>query len=142
MILLDTSILSELMRSTPAPEVKNWLLQKTNDDVLVTTAITISEIEYGISRLPEGRRRKDLEDRFAAMTGPRFEFAVLPLDEAAGRLAGRLRSKRESRGLDAGSADMMIAAITALADAKLATRNVKDFTGTGIEVINPWGISK
>lgn len=141
MIVLDTNILSELIRPAPAPEVKNWLLHGTEGQALVTTVITVSEIEYGLSRLPDGRRRKELEERFAALTGAHFEFAVLPLDEQAARLAGSMRAAREAMGLHAQSADMMIAAITALARASLATRNVKDFTETGIKIVNPWDMT-
>ena len=140
MIVLDTNILSELMKTSPAKEVKDWLYRVEND-LLVTTVITISEIEYGICRLPEGKRREALEERFAALTGPRFEFAVLPLDEPAARIAGRLRSARENQGLAAQSADMMIAAIVKSAGASLATRNIDDFAGTGIELINPWRLA-
>ena len=141
MIVLDTNVLSELIRPAPALEVKSWLLQGTKGEALVTTVITVSEIEYGLNRLPDSRRRKELEERFAALTGAHFEFAVLSLDEEAARLAGRMRGRREAMGLHAQSADMMIAAITALAGASLATRNVKDFTETGIRIVNPWGMT-
>ena len=138
MIALDTNVLSELMRPSPAPEVRQWLLQEVADETLVTTVITVSEIEYGLSRLPDGRRKQDLEERFATLTGPRFNFMVLPLDEAAARLSGKMRGLRASKGLGSQLADMMIAAITKLAGARIATRNTKDFTDLGIELINPW----
>lgn len=127
------------MRPFPSPEVKEWLLENAADETLVTTVITVSEIEYGLSRLPDGRKKQDLEERFAALIGPSFNFTVLPLDDAAARLSGQMRGSRENKGLGAQSADMMIAAITRLANASLATRNVKDFTDTGIKLINPWG---
>ena len=127
------------MRPFPSPEVKEWLLENAADETLVTTVITVSEIEYGLSRLPDGRKKQDLEERFAALIGPGFNFTVLPLDDAAARLSGQMRGSRENKGLSAQSADMMIAAITRLANASLATRNVKDFTDTGIKLINPWG---
>lgn len=138
MIVLDTNILSELVRPHPAPEVKNWLSSKAAEDILVTTAITISEIGYGLARLPDGKRRQELEERFQILTGSGFEFIVLPFDDKAARLAGPMRAAREAQGLHAQSADMMIAAIAKLAGAALATRNIKDFTETGIELINPW----
>ena len=140
MIVLDTNILSELVRPVPAAEVKNWLLNKTEGETLVTTVITISEIEYGLARLSDGRRRKELEDRFEALTGAYFEFTVLPFEEKAARLTGRLRAAREAKGLHAHSADMMIAAITSLAGASLATRNTKNFTEIGIDLISPWDL--
>ena len=137
MIVLDTNVLSELMRPAPAPEVKHWL-RACGDERLVTTAITVSEIEYGLARLPVGKRRRDLEDRFGALTGPRFDFAVLPLEEQSARLSGRLRQLREAQGQSASAADMMIAAICKLQDAALATRNVKDFKDIGLALIDPW----
>ena len=140
MIVLDTNILSELVRPVPAPEVKEWLQEKTGDEVMVTTSITVLEIEYGLARLPDGKKRKQLEDRFDALTGAHFDFAVLPFDEHAARVAGRMRAAREENGLHAHSADMMIAAICAISNASLATRNTKDFTGTGIDIINPWDL--
>ena len=138
MIVLDTNVLSELMRPSPVPEVKQWFLQEVADETLLTTVITISEIEYGLSRLPDGRGKQDLEERFATLSGPRFNFTILPLDEAAARLSGKMRGLRESKGLSGQLADMMIAAMTKLAGARLATRNTKDFTDIGIELINPW----
>ena len=141
MIVLDTNILSELIRPVPAVEVKNWLLNKTEGKALVTTSITISEIEYGLARLPDGHRRKELEKRFEAMTGAHVDFTVLPFEEKAARLSGKFRAAREADGLHSHAADMMIAAICALAGASLATRNTKDFTKTGIELINPWNLA-
>lgn len=141
MIVLDTNILSELVRPVPAAEVKNWLLNSTEGETLVTTAITISEIEYGLARLPDGRRRKGLEERFEALTGTHTDFTVLPFEEKAARLSGKLRAAREASGLHSQAADMMIAAICTLAGASLATRNTKDFTKTGIELINPWDLA-
>ena len=105
---------------------------------MVTTTITIFEIEYGIARLPEGNRRQELEKRFAALTGEHVDFTVLPFEEKAARLAGKFKAYRETGVLHSHVADMMIAAICALAGASLATRNTKDFTNTGIELINPW----
>lgn len=140
MIVLDTNILSELVKSAPAPEVKNWLLNDAANETLITTAITIAEIEYGLARLPSGKRRQVLEERFHVLTGVNSNLAVLVFDDEAARLTGKLRASREAQGLLAQSADMMIAAITLLAGAKLATRNVKDFTETGVELINPWDL--
>ena len=138
MVVIDTNILSELVRPSPAQEVKKWLQERTGDEVMVTTAITISEIKYGLARMADGRKRKQLTDRFEALTGEHFDFAVLPFDDKAARIAGRMRATREGKGLHAHSADMMIAAIAHNAGATLATRNTKDFTDVGLEIINPW----
>lgn len=140
MIVLDTNILSELVSPAPAPEVKNWLLKHTEGEVLVTTSVTVFEIEYGLARLPYGRRRKELEERFETLTGSHSEFEILPFDAVTARLTGKLKADKEASGFNASSADMMIAAITFLAGAILATRNIKDFAETGIALINPWEI--
>jgi len=140
MIVLDTNILSELVKPAPAPDVKKWLLHHIEGEILVTTAITVFEIEYGLARLPDGRRRNELEERFETLTGSHSEFEVLPFDATTARLAGKLKAAREASGFHVTSADMMIAAITSLAGAALATRNTKDFAETGIHLINPWGL--
>ena len=138
MIVLDTNVLSELMRPTPSESVHRWLAQATTE-TLVTTVITAAEIEYGIARLPDGGRRADLADRFEALIGPDFGFTVLPFDEPAARLAGHLRLQREAQGLSAQFADMIIAGIAAQIGAAVATRNKGDFSNIGVEIINPWG---
>lgn len=137
MIVLDTNVISELMRAAPATKVREWLAL-VQEELLVTTVITVAEIEYGIARLPESRRRRDIAKRFADLTGPQFDFAVLPFDEPAARLSGQLRTERERQGRQTQMADMIIAAITMAAGADLATRNSKDFSGIGLTVHDPW----
>ncbi|QOC94967.1 type II toxin-antitoxin system VapC family toxin [Micromonospora craniellae] len=136
MIVLDTNVVSELMRAEPAPAVVAWLQQSSNAG-LYTTAVTVAEIRYGIARLPEGQRRESLHQAaneiFAA-----FPRQVLPFDLAAAGayadvVAGRERLRHPIDGFDA-----QIAAICRTRTAALATRNAKDFTDTGIEVIDPW----
>lgn len=139
-IVLDTNVLSELMRPIPALEITNWLSQLTPDQVLVTTVITVHEIQYGLSRLADSHKKNSLKVQFAKFVGPTSKLGVLSLDTMAAQLSGELRGLRESQGLHAQSADMMIAAITKTANAALATRNEKDFSSTGIEIINPWRI--
>lgn len=137
MIVLDTNVLSELMRPTPSESVHRWLAQATTE-TLVTTVITAAEIEYGIARLPDGRRRADLTDRFEALIGPDFGFTILPFDEPAARLAGHFRYQREAQGLSAQFTDMIIAGIAAQIGAAVATRNRGDFSNIGLEIISPW----
>lgn len=138
MIVLDTNVVSELMRPTPSEAVHRWLAQ-TTAETLVTTVVTVAEVEYGIVRLPDSRRRADLVDRFEALIGPDFGFTLLPFDEPAARLAGHFRHEREAQGLSAQFADMVIAGIAARFDASIATRNSGDFSNIGIDVVNPWG---
>ncbi|HWU49745.1 MAG TPA: type II toxin-antitoxin system VapC family toxin [Asticcacaulis sp.] len=134
MIVLDTNVVSELMKTAPDPRVQDWLMSL--DAVrLTTTAVTVTEIEYGLQRLPEGQRKTALQERFAAFAEA---MAVLPLDDGSARRAGQLRAMREVAGKPTTASDMMIAGIAAVADAILATRNHKDFDGLPLRIVNPW----
>jgi predicted nucleic acid-binding protein len=136
MIILDTNVVSELMRAEPEPAVLSWLRQKLGDS-LYTTTITVAEIRYGVARLPEGRRRESLHQAaneiFAA-----FPRQVLPFDLAAAGSYADVVTVRESLGNPIDGFDAQIAAICRSQAATLATRNTKDFTETGIAVVNPW----
>ena len=136
MIVLDTNVVSELMRAEPASAVLTWL-QRNSGAGLHTTAVTVAEIRYGIARLPEGRRRESLHQAaneiFAA-----FPRQVLPFDLAAAGAYADVVAGRENRGNPIDGFDAQIAAICRSQAATLATRNIKDFTDTGIEVIDPW----
>lgn len=134
MIVLDTNVISELMKPAPDPAVRDWLMALV-DTPLATTAVTVAEIEYGLRRLPDGRRRTELYARVETLIDA---LVVLPLDELSGRESGLLRALREAAGWSTAPSDMMIAGVTAVAGAALATRNVRDFRGLPIEVINPW----
>ncbi len=136
MIVLDTNVVSELMRAEPEPAVLRWLRQGSGDS-LYTTTITVAEIRYGIARLPEGRRRESLHQAaneiFAA-----FPRQVLTFDLAAANTYADVVTTRESLGNPIDGFDAQIAAICRSQAATLATRNTKDFADTGITVINPW----
>lgn len=136
MIVLDTNVVSELMRAAPAPAVLSWLAEHRASDVY-TTAITVAEIRYGISRLPGGRRRDGLQQAadeiFAA-----FPDQVLPFDLRAAAAYADLVAQRESTGNPISGFDAQIAAICRTHLATLATRNIADFTGTGVATVDPW----
>jgi predicted nucleic acid-binding protein len=136
MIILDTNVVSELMRPEPAPAVLAWLRQQTGGS-LYTTAVTVAEIRYGIARLPEGRRREALHQAaseiFAAFPGQ-----VLSFDLAAASTYADVVTGRESIGNPIDGFDAQIAAICRSRAATLATRNTKDFDDTGITLVNPW----
>lgn len=134
MTILDTNVVSELMKPSPDMSVRDWLM-RLGDMPLTTTAITISEIEFGLQRLPDGQRRTSLQARFEALAAA---LSVLPLDEAAARETGRLRAMREAAGLPSQPSDMMIAGIAAATGVALATRNIRDFEGLPIQLIDPW----
>ncbi|RZU52687.1 hypothetical protein EV385_4567 [Krasilnikovia cinnamomea] len=135
-IVLDTNVVSELMRSEPAPAVLAWL-QRSSGYGLYTTAVTIAEIRYGIARLPEGRRRKSLhqaaDEIFAA-----FPRQVLPFDLASASAYADIVAEREKQGNPISGFDAQIAAICRSQAASLATRNTRDFVDTGISLLDPW----
>jgi hypothetical protein len=136
MIVLDTNVVSELMRAEPALAVLTWLQQNSGDS-MYTTTVTVAEIRYGIARLPEGQRRESLHQAaneiFAA-----FPRQVLPFDLAAANAYADVVTVRESLGNPIDGFDAQIAAICRSQAAALATRNTKDFTNTGISVVDPW----
>jgi predicted nucleic acid-binding protein len=134
MIVLDTNVVSELMKARPDEQVHKWL-RSLGDMRLTTTSVSVAEIEYGLQRLPDGRRKTELQDRFTSLIEA---LTVLPLDDIAGLRAGQLRAQRDHQGMPATASDMMIAGIATTANAPLATRNVKDFDGLQVQVIDPW----
>jgi predicted nucleic acid-binding protein len=136
MIILDTNVVSELMRPEPDARVRQWVGGQRTDE-LGTTAITVAEIRHGIERLPDGRRKESLlsaaTDLFAA-----FGELVQPFDTLAAAWFGPVMVRRARVGLRIEGFDAQIAAICRARGAALATRNVKDFLETGIDVIDPW----
>jgi len=136
MIILDTNVVSELMRPDPAPGVGSWVRDRDRRE-LRTTVITVAVVRYGIARLPDGRRKQVLlaaaDEIFAA-----FAEQVLPVDNAAAEHYAVIASSRERAGKPIAGFDALIAAVCRSQGAALATRNVSDFDGTGIEVIDPW----
>jgi toxin FitB len=136
MIVLDTNVVSELMRPAPAPAVRSWL-QGHPDKDLFTTAITVAEIRYGIARLPHGRRR-DILYQAASEIFAAFPDQVLPFDLPAASAYADLVAHCESLGSPIDGFDGQIAAICRTHAATLATRNIKDFTNTGVAVVDPW----
>jgi predicted nucleic acid-binding protein len=136
MILLDTNVVSELMRPEPAPQVASWVRSRDRRE-LFTSSITLAEIRYGLARLPDGRRKQVLvdaaDDIFRA-----FSDQVLPVDVTAAEHYAIVASTRERSGRPMSGFDALIAAICRSRGAVLATRNLPDFDGTGIDIIDPW----
>lgn len=136
MIILDTNVVSELMRPEPAPRVATWVRDRDRRE-LRTTAITLAEVRYGMARLPDGRRKQVLlaaaDEIFSA-----FADQVVPVDTAAAEHYAVIAGNRERAGKPIAGFDALIAAVCRSRGAALATRNVSDFDGTGIEVIDPW----
>lgn len=139
MIVLDTNVVSELMRPAPAPEVVAWLGRSARSD-LHTTAVTAAEVRYGIARLPDGRRKAALLGAAQEIFGA-FPAQILPFDDAAAAAYADLVARCERRGMPIDGFDAQIAAICAVHGAALATRNVGDFRDTGVEIRDPWSES-
>jgi predicted nucleic acid-binding protein len=137
MIVLDTNVLSEPLRPTPSARVLDWLRSQPNA-ALFTTTITEAELLYGIAILPQGKRRRLLESAVARIFAERMTGRILPFDSAAAREYADLVAERRFAGRPISEADARIAAIARSRGAELATRNVADFAGCELEVINPW----
>ncbi len=140
MIILDTNVISELARQVPDPGVLSWLDSLAVSNV-ATTAITAAELRYGIARLPDGHRKRELTAIIRDILTEDFHGRVLPFDERSSVQYADIVTGRERIGRPVGIADAQIAAICRDLSAELATRNTADFEETGIEVINPWELS-
>jgi len=136
-IVLDTNVISELARQAPDPGVLSWLDSLEISDV-ATTAITAAELRYGVARLSEGHRKRELTVVIRGILTEDFHGRVLPFDERASVRYAEIVTGRERIGRPIGVADAQIAAICRDSGAVLATRNAPDFEETGIELINPW----
>ncbi|NUB46754.1 type II toxin-antitoxin system VapC family toxin [Fertoebacter nigrum] len=137
MILLDTNVISELMRVEPAQIVLDWFGQHEAADLFIS-AITEAELRTGVAILPDGQRRDRLQLAIDAMIDQDFQTRVLPFDSSAARSYAEIATARRAKGKPIMDADCQIAAIARACGAAIATRNVKDFEGPGISVINPW----
>jgi toxin FitB len=137
MIVLDTNILSELMRPKPSPRVVAWVTQQAAAE-LFTTAITEAEIFYGIELLGTGKRRDSLQAAAEGMFNEDFVGRVLGFESEAAHHFARIAAYRRGLGKPISHADAQIAAIARAHGAKLATGNGADFAECGIAVINPW----
>ena len=137
MIVLDTNVLSEFMRVEPDAKVLDWVdAQPTLE--LAISAITVAEILHGIARLPSGKRKQKLESHAMAMFEEDFAGRILPFDAHAAVEYATLAAGAEAKGRTAAMADAQIAAICLSHGASIATRNMRDFEFSGVEVINPW----
>jgi predicted nucleic acid-binding protein len=137
MIVLDTNVLSALMRSAPDREVIDWLDRQPPESIWITS---ISEFEsrYGLALLPDGRRRKALESAFERLLKEDLENRILPFDSAAAAEAAMLAAKRQQSGQPVDMRDTQIAGIALARRATIATRNTRHFSGLNVDVVNPW----
>ena len=137
MILLDTNVISELMRPQPHAVALAWIARQERRRIY-TTSVTKAEIYYGVAILPSGRRRTSLFLDAQKMFAEDFEGRVLPFDGDAATYFGNIAAERRRRGMALDVPDLQIAAIASAHNAAVATRNVDDFDACGIEIINPW----
>ncbi|WP_416424807.1 type II toxin-antitoxin system VapC family toxin [Pseudomonas sp. App30] len=137
MIVLDTNVLSELMRPAPAANVLEWLDNQDAGD-LATTSITVAEVLFGLACLPSGQRKVRLQTQAIAMFNDDFADAILSFDADAAMAYAALIANSRAAGRAVSMADGQIAAICASRKVTLATRNTKDFQHLPIELINPW----
>ncbi|MBK5910404.1 VapC toxin family PIN domain ribonuclease [Rhodothalassium salexigens] len=137
MILLDTNIVSELWRRTPAPTVVDWLDAQDGGEVYLS-AVTEAELRLGIAVMPDGRRRAALAAMVDAMLRDDFQGRILPFDTSAAVAYAVIAAARRAIGRPISQFDCQIAAIARANGAAVATRNVRDFEGCGISVIDPW----
>lgn len=140
MIVLDTNVLSELIRDAPDAGVVRWL-DSCDAATVATTAITAAELLYGVARLPSGRRKKQLSEAVRGLIEDDLGGRVEPFDASAASHYAVLVADREAAGRPIGAADAQIAATCRKLGATLATRNVRDFEDTGVDLLDPWQIT-
>jgi predicted nucleic acid-binding protein len=134
-IFLDTNVVSETIRPVPNTKVLRWI--EINDPLLNLTTVTLAEVAFGIKRIRPPERPKRLEG-FVATLQKRFQHRLYGFDEHAAVVYGELMGAAHLEGRNLSTADGMIAAIAMRHGASLATRNVKDFAGLDLRVIDPW----
>jgi toxin FitB len=137
MIVLDTNVLSALMRREPEPTVVAWLDRQPSESVW-TTSVTVFEIRFGLELLPSSRRRRQLEEAFARAVTEDLAGRVLPFDQEAARESAWRAAERRDSGKPVDFRDIQIAGVVAARRATLATHNVRHFQGLGIELVDPW----
>ena len=137
MVVVDTNVLSELMRPTPDTVIASWVGERATSS-LHLTAISEAELRFGLAIMPPGRRRDGLAEGLERMLRTGFANRVLPFDSAAASAYAEIAAARRAMGRPMPEADCQIAAIARSRDLAVVTRNVRDFADAGINVIDPW----
>jgi predicted nucleic acid-binding protein len=137
MIVIDTNVISELMKPSPQLSVVKWLDKQDVMQLFVST-ITIAEISYGISVLPDGQRKRSIEDSFNKALNEAFKHRILSFDENAAHSYGKIMGHRKMLGRPMSIPDGQIAAIALTHNFSIATRNVRDFMDCEVGIINPF----
>jgi toxin FitB len=137
MIVLDTNVLSALMRQSADQKVVDWLDKQPRSSIW-TSSVTILEIRFGLQILPLGQRRSVLIQAFEKALVDKIERRVAAFDSAAAQQAGDLMALRHKKGRPGELRDTMIAGIVLACHATLATRNISHFEDLSVPVVNPW----
>ena len=137
MFILDTNVISEIIRPIPDEQVLEWAGNQASEDLFLT-AISEAELRYGAAVLPLGSRREKLQQEIDGMLKWDFAGRVLPFDSEAAQAYAVIGAERRAAGLPISLADCQIAAIAHATGATIATRDTGGFRGCGVEVVNPW----
>ncbi len=137
MILLDTNVVSEMLRARPEPAVATWLGEQPAASI-VLCSISEAELRLGVALLPRGTRRDALGAEIEGLINEDFRGRILPFDSAAASEFAEIVATRRRAGRPISTADAQIAAIARSRGALIATRNIDDFAGIGVDVVNPW----
>jgi predicted nucleic acid-binding protein len=136
-ILLDTNVISEPYRARADSNVRAWLDDQVQGDLFLCAPV-LAELYYGVELLPRGARRNRLAEWVRYVEEEEFVDRILPFDRSAAREFARVATVLRQRGRSVGPMDALIAAIALAHGAALATRNVKDFAGLGLDTVNPF----
>lgn len=136
MYVLDTNVVSELMRADPIASVVNWILQQDTHQ-LFTTSVSEAELRFGVEIKPPGRKKQELVVGINQWLSDGFRGRILPFDSKAAKHYAEIASQRRREGRPISRTDCQIAAVARSCNAALVTRNVKDFLDIDIEIVNP-----
>ena len=137
MIILDTNVISEIMKPNPDPTLLGWL-EAQDPSQLATTTVCVAEITYGLARLEPGQRRSRLEASFSQLLDRGLAGRIFSFDLSAAAQYGPLVANRQRHGRPIEGFDGLICAIALANQAEIATRNSTDFTNSGVTILNPW----
>ena len=137
MIILDTNVVSELLRPVPTSRVADWYARQAATEAFIS-AVTEAELRYGVEIMPTGRRRTDLATTIEGLLERDFAGRILSFDSSAAKAYATIAAERRSAGRPIEPADAQIAAIARSLGASIATRDARGFEETGVDLINPW----
>ena len=137
MFILDTNVVSELMRPTPDPVIESWFTKHATSSLFLT-AVSEAELRFGLAVMPIGNRQDGLASALKRVLETGFANRILPFDSSAARAYAEIAAARHRAGRPIPVADCQIAAIARSRDMAVATRNVRDFEDVGIEISDPW----